>query len=110
MTSKYEILAQIQLNKRAFPAFVREYRFHPDRRWRADFAFPEYRVIVEIHGGIWTSGRHTRGSGFAKDREKSNAAQLQGWIVLEFTPAEIKNETWIQTLRQALFLRGWSGV
>lgn len=110
MTSKYEILAQIQLNKRAFPAFVREYRFHPDRRWRADFAFPEYRVIVEIHGGIWTSGRHTRGSGFAKDREKSNAAQLLGWIVLEFTPAEIKNETWINTLRQALSLRGWSGV
>ena len=62
-----------------------EYRFHPKRRWRFDFANPEYKVAIEFEGGIWTGGRHTRGTGYKNDCDKYNAAQLLGWRVLRYT-------------------------
>lgn len=71
--------------------FEREYRFHPERKWRFDFAFPEHKVAVEIEGGVWSHGRHTRGSGFVKDCDKYNSAAILGWRVLRFTPSEHVN-------------------
>ena len=61
-----------------------EYRVVPDRKWRFDYAYLDLRIGIEVHGGIWISGGHTRGSGFIKDREKMNRAALAGWLVLEF--------------------------
>jgi very-short-patch-repair endonuclease len=70
------------------PEPVPEYRFHPIRKWRADYAFLERepRVLVEIDGGAWTQGRHTRGAGFIEDQRKTNAAALLGFVVLRYTP------------------------
>lgn len=67
---------------------IPEYQFHPSRRWRADYAFPHTspRVIVEIDGGVWSQGRHTRGAGFIEDQRKLNAAALLGYHVLRYTP------------------------
>lgn len=62
-----------------------EFRFHSRRRWRFDFAWPAQLVAVEIEGGVWSQGRHTRGSGFAKDCDKYNEAVIAGWKVLRFT-------------------------
>jgi len=62
-----------------------EYKFHPKRRWRFDFAFPLIKIAVEIEGGVWSGGRHTRGAGFIKDMEKYNAAVLLGWRVLRYS-------------------------
>lgn len=64
---------------------VRQHRFHPDRRWRFDFAWPEALVAVECEGGIWTQGRHVRGRGFRNDCEKYNAATALGWSVFRIT-------------------------
>src|SRR6188768_3013853 len=61
------------------PVPIREFEFHPIRKWRADYAFPAQRVLVEIDGGVWTQGRHTRGAGFIEDQRKTNAAQLLGF-------------------------------
>ncbi|MCK4815094.1 hypothetical protein KA005_04930, partial [bacterium] len=63
--------------------YAREYKFHPVRKWRFDFALKD-RVAVEIEGGIWAQGRHTRGSGFIKDAEKYNTAAAMGWRVFRF--------------------------
>ena len=62
----------------------REYQFHPDRKWRLDFAWPELHVAVEIEGGIFVHGRHTQGSGYLNDLEKYNTATLMGWRILRF--------------------------
>ena len=71
-------------------AFEREYKFHSVRKWRADYAFPSIRLLVEIEGGAWIGGRHTSGSGFVADMEKYNAATLLGWSILRFQPAEVE--------------------
>ncbi|MFQ5788165.1 MAG: hypothetical protein ACE5H1_09320 [Thermodesulfobacteriota bacterium] len=64
---------------------VEEYRFDANRKWRFDFAWVIEKVAVEIEGGIWSAGRHVRGSGFIADCDKYNSAALDGWIVFRFT-------------------------
>lgn len=70
-----------------------EYKFHPTRRWRFDWAFIEDKIAVEQEGAIWIQGRHTRGSGFVKDLEKYNEAARLGWRIFKFQPKEFKNYT-----------------
>lgn len=74
----------------ATPQPEREFYFHPERRWRFDFAFPSSSVAVEMEGGTWTGGRHSRGSGVAGDCEKYNAATMLGWSVLRYTTTDIR--------------------
>ena len=73
------------------PALEREFRFHPERKWRADFAHVESRTLIEIEGGIYVDGggRHNRGAGFIADAEKYLEAFLAGWSVVRLTSAQI---------------------
>lgn len=83
------------------PAYVTEHRFHPVRRWRLDYAWPERKIGLELHGGVHNGGRHTRGKGFVADREKMNEALALGWRVIEITPEHIKNGSarrWLKRL------------
>jgi very-short-patch-repair endonuclease len=74
----------LHIRAESLPTPVREYVFAKPRGWRFDFAWPTQRLAVEIEGGVWTQGRHTRGAGFVADMEKYNAATLLGWRVLRF--------------------------
>ena len=84
----------------------REWQFHPKRKWRFDLAWVSQKVAVEVHGGTWTGGRHTRGAGFEKDREKMNEAQLLGWLVLEVTGDQIRSGQALAWVERALEVRG----
>jgi len=79
------------------PSPEQEHRFHPTRRWRLDFAWPELKVGVEINGGIWVNGGHSRGSGVTKDIEKSNEAKRLGWTIYTFTDKHLKDLDYINT-------------
>lgn len=72
---------------------VSEYHFARERglqrRWRADFAVPQKNVLIEIEGGVWTNGRHTRAKGYAADIEKYNAAALLGYKVYRVLPSDL---------------------
>lgn len=81
---------------------VKEFKFHPDRNWRFDFAWPEKKLAVELEGGIWNKGRHMRPEGFIEDCNKYNAASLLGWKVLRFTERHIKSMQAIKQTREAL--------
>lgn len=85
------------------PPHKTEYIFHHTRRWRFDYAWPELLIAMEVHGGIYTGGRHTNGKGFTEDRVKMNSAAVLGWHVLEVTPEHIKNgiaKQWLEQLIQ----------
>ena len=67
-----------------------EFRFHPVRRWRFDYAWPASLIALELDGGTWTRGRHTRGAGYRGDCEKLNAATSMGWRVFRVTAGMLK--------------------
>ena len=69
---------------------VIEFKFHPVRKWRFDLALVENQIAVEIEGGTWVAGRHSRGAGYRKDLEKYNSALVWGWRVLRYTPDMIE--------------------
>ena len=71
------------------PALEKEYQFHPPRRWRFDYCHREKMIAIELHGGIWSEGRHVRGGGFLRDRDKMFQAQVDGWIVRELCTGQI---------------------
>lgn len=71
------------------PAPAKEFKFHDDRKWRIDYAYPDKKLAIEIEGGVWTKGRHTRGSGFIRDMEKYNALAEAGWRLLRYMPNKI---------------------
>ena len=58
-----------------------EFRFHPTRRWRADFAFIDAKVLVEVDGG----GHKMYWKVYRNDVEKMNAALFLGWQVFRVT-------------------------
>tara|TARA_R100001086_G_scaffold192604_2_gene109841 strand:- start:1266 stop:1586 length:321 start_codon:yes stop_codon:yes gene_type:complete len=74
------------------PEPVAEFRFAAPRRWRFDWAWPEDMLALEIDGGVWTRGRHTRGAGFLRDIEKLNTAAINGWSVLRTTPDKVQTQ------------------
>ena len=78
----------LQLRIAGIP-FTREHRFC-ERRWKFDFALPG-TLAVEIEGGAWSGGRHTRSKGFIADMSKYNHAAALGWVVLRFTPQQVKS-------------------
>lgn len=79
--SHLEHTLALQLRALSVPTPLTEYRFHPVRRWRFDMAWPELQLAVEVEGGAWTGGRHTRGSGFEADLEKYHEAMTAGWTL-----------------------------
>lgn len=91
---------EIQCQVNGLPRPDREYLFHPTRKWRFDFCWPEAKVALEIDGGVWSKGRHTRGSGFIKDMEKLNEAAILGYRVIRCTPQQVKSNKIFTTLRR----------
>lgn len=91
----------VQLKALKIP-FETEYKFHPDRKWRFDYAIIQAKIAIEVHGGVYTQGRHTRGKGFENDREKINTATILGWRVLEVTPEQIRNGKAIEFLSKLM--------
>ena len=80
-----------QLKENGFPFPNEEFKFLSDRRFRFDFAWPSLKIAVEIEGGVWSGGRHTRGAGYSRDIEKYNLATRAGWKVYRFTPQMVKS-------------------
>lgn len=78
--------------------FTREFKFHPVRRWRADFAI--YRsdesdpcCLVEVEGGIYTprSG-HRSVSGYLRDVEKYNEIAAAGLLLIRVTEKDLNRK------------------
>jgi len=68
----------------------REFQFDADRKWRFDVAWDEYKVAVELEGGLWVKSRHRTGKGYQADIEKYNAAVNRMWRVLRFSADDLR--------------------
>ncbi len=67
----------------------KEYKFCSTRKWRCDYAWPEYKLAVEIEGGLWKYGRHNNPKGYINDMEKYNNLSLMKWTLLRYQPNNI---------------------
>jgi len=81
---------------------VSEFQFHPTRKWRFDYAIPNLKIALEVEGGAWTNGRHTRGGGFIADMEKYNTGTLLGWRIFRVTPATLITDKTFKMLDSAI--------
>lgn len=97
------LLFQLQVD--GLPAPVLEYRFHPTRKWPFDLAWPAERLAVEVEGGLFINGRHSRGEGYERDLVKYAEALLAGWRVLRVSPRQVKNGQAVGWITRALEAR-----
>lgn len=82
---------------------AQEYQFHPTRKWRFDFAWPDAKVACELEGIVSEKSRHTTITGYTKDCDKYNQAALCGWTVLRFTVLHMNDPfAVIEQVQQAL--------
>lgn len=94
------------------PEPVREFQFHPIRKWRFDYAWVaanQERVALEIEGGAYIQGRHNRGASFVADMLKYSTAASMGWLVIRRTPEEVMTTETVELLKRSMGLK-WQGL
>jgi very-short-patch-repair endonuclease len=95
------------------PEPVHNHRFHPVRRWKIDYAWPDQKLAVEIEGGhrsrpvvchhcntqvmqrskagkmvpVKIGGAHTS-TRYTGDLEKYNTLAMMGWVLLRYLPGK----------------------
>ena len=102
MRSDLEEALALQIKLAGLPEPEREYRFCPDRKWRADLAWPKQMVIVECQGGLWVGGKYVTGMGQEKMCEKYSVAASLGFRVLPISRKMIQSGLALRLLEQAL--------
>jgi len=94
-----------------FPELVRrmtgfdvtpEHRFHDTRKWRIDYAIIQEKIAIEVEGGAYIKGRHTRPSGFIADMEKYNELTRAGWRLIRVTPKELMTMKTINLIKDLI--------
>ncbi|WP_233545667.1 hypothetical protein [Parabacteroides sp. AM08-6] len=100
MANSYSPLSAL-VKKHTGYEVVAEYRFHPSREWRFDFAIPAQRVAIEMEGGVFNGGRHIRPDGFFRDMEKYNEAAACGWLLIRVVPSELLTLKTLQLIVRA---------
>lgn len=86
------------------PEPVRNHRFNRLRRFEIDFAWPQWKIGVEIQGGVWMNGRgaHSRPVNILRDMFKHNMLIDDGWRVWHYTPGQVRTGEAIQHLDQII--------
>jgi len=103
-------LALIQAHGLPLPQTEFKFAEAIGRKFRADYCWPAAMVIVERNGGIFRGGKgggsavggHSAGVGILRDMEKSNLAQLLGYVYLQFTPQQLDSGAALEQIRKAL--------
>ena len=71
----------------------KEFKFLSDRKFRFDYVFyvSGEKWAVEYEGINAPFSRHTSVTGYTKDTEKYNLAQINGWKLLRYTALNYKD-------------------
>ena len=87
------------------PEPVFEYKFHPTRKWRIDIFFNPKAgvgVALEVCGGLWVFGGHSRGMAQKRDWEKWMEAQRMGWKMAWCEPKDLLTKQTADIIRGLL--------
>ena len=100
--SMAQTLLSIHLRECGVQRIEYEYRFHPERLWRADIFLPDEHILVECDGGVYAGSKgHKRGDALADDYMKQNYAAMLGYRLLRFTNSQVL------TGEALYFMREW---
>ncbi len=103
MASELELQVEAQLKQSGLPKFEREHRFHPTRKWRFDFSWPEIHLALEIEGGVYSArSGHRSYAGTQRDIEKYNEATLLGWRVVRVSRPQVDNDEVVTLIKRAM--------
>lgn len=109
-----ELMFGQQLLIYRLPPFHHHYRFaqslHPTNKrkvWIADYCSIEWKLMIEVDGGIWTGGAHGHPVDITRNMMKQNDAALLGFQTLRFATTWIKNKHAIDFLQRVLYAKGW---
>lgn len=94
MTTKSELETDLLvfLRENGIPPSATNFPVAQDRSWTCDMVWIEKKVALEVEGGVFIGGRHTRGKGYTDDCEKYNALQINGWVVLRYTTTHLRKK------------------
>lgn len=111
-----EIVFAALIKRDGLPEPEREYRFHKDRKWRFDYAWPGHKVALEVEGGVFgftdkhgvrrSGGAHSSITGIKRDIEKYNHAAAMGWLVIRCVPSDLKKWETLAYVKAALEAHG----
>jgi hypothetical protein len=96
------------LEQESLPLPVFEYQFALPRKWRFDLAWPDqhHRLALEVQGGIFSQGRHTRGPALLKEWEKLNRAASMGWRIVFVQPKDLCTLATARLIKRCLAFEG----
>jgi hypothetical protein len=101
--SPIETRFQLQLVANGITGWVREYEFaKPIRKYRADFAFPGRKLLIELNGGLHSLSGHTSAIGIQRDYDKLALATLLGFRLLYFSGSDVQCSRALQCTRAAI--------
>lgn len=112
-----ELVFQALLQRERIDAPLREYRFHATRKWRFDYAWPRWKVALEVEGGVFgftdpktglrrSGGAHSSITGIKRDIEKYNHAAAMGWLVIRCLPTTLATGETMSFVKAALEAHG----
>jgi len=72
------------------------------RKWIADYAFVDSRLLLEISGGLYAAkSGHTTAKGIERDYAKSIIAASGGWLCLHLSSSQLtKNDYWLHKIAE----------
>jgi very-short-patch-repair endonuclease len=91
-TSPAETSLASLLRRAKIKGWKRQYSYVPGRKFKADFAFPLQKLIVEVDGGVYSRRAHGSIGGIIADMKRSNFAAMNGWRLMRFRPDEITKQ------------------
>ena len=59
-------------------------------------------IVLEVEGGIFIQGRHSRGAGMKGDFDKYNEAAIIGYRIIKVIPTELCSFKTISLLKRIL--------
>ena len=98
----HETLLAAQIAQAGLPKPSRQYPYAKPRRFRADFAWPLYALLVEVTGGVWNRRAHGSITGVLADIDRLNEATRHRWRMLRFTPDAVDDGSALALLREVL--------